>query len=170
MRAVNIRRAWSAALGLLFVMTAGSRAASARERLAVAIVAVGDAELGDNLTKAAISTLAERGDDELVGTRELRRRLADDPSAPDLETCVVDPACVARIAAAVGARRAVVGEVHRQDGGYLIQLALASSGTGAPENSAARAAPNSASGLVAIAARASATVRAAMIWVRISGR
>jgi len=148
MRAVNIRRAWSAALGLLFVMTAGSRAASARERLAVAIVAVGDAELGDNLTEAAISTLAELGDDELVGTRELRRRLADDPSAPDLETCVVDPACVARIAAAVGARRAVVGEVHRQDGGYLIQLALASSGTGAREAEWSRVVPDDVGSLV----------------------
>jgi hypothetical protein len=147
MRALNAGLARSAVLALLFVL-AGSRAASARERLAVAIVAADDAELGDNLTEAAISTLAERGDDELVGTRELRRRLADDPSAPELEICVVQPACVARIAAAVGARRAVVGEVHRQEAGYLIQLALASSGTGAREADWSRQVPGDVQSLV----------------------
>jgi len=133
MRAVNVRLAGSAALGLLFVMTAGSRAASARERLAVAIVAAGDAELGDNLTEAGISSLAERGDHELVGTRELRRRLADEPSAPALEACVVQPACLARVANAVGARRVVVGEVRKDDAGFVLQLALADTDTGARE-------------------------------------
>jgi hypothetical protein len=39
-----------------------------------------------------------------------------------------------------------------------------------PGDAAARAASNSASGLAAITARAPATVRAAMIWVRICGR
>jgi hypothetical protein len=141
----------SAALGLLFVM-AGARTASARDRLAVAIVAAGDPELGDNLTEAAISSLAERGDQELVGTRELRRRLADDPSAPDLETCVLQPPCLARVAAAVGARRAVVGDVHKDAAGLVLQLALAGTDTGAREAEWSRVVPDDAGSLVAAVA------------------
>ena len=84
-------------LALLCVM-AGSRAASARDRLAVVVVADGDEELGDSLTEVAISSLAERGDHELVGARELRVRLAELPAAPKLEACIVQPACLARLA------------------------------------------------------------------------
>jgi hypothetical protein len=46
---------------------------------------------------------------------------------------VVQPACLARVAAAVGARRAVVGEVHEDQAGFVLQLALAATDTGARE-------------------------------------
>ena len=110
---------------LAFVcVMAGSRAASARDRLAVVIVADGDEELADSLTEVAISSLAERGDHELVGARELRVRLSELPAAPKLDTCVVQPECLAGLGRAVGARRAVIGAVRKNGTDFAIELAL----------------------------------------------
>jgi len=116
-------------LALLCVM-AGSRAASARDRLAVVVVADGDEELGDSLTEVAISSLAERGDHELVGARELRVRLVELPAAPKLEVCVVQPACLEGLGSAVGARRAVLGAVRRNGTDFAIELALVDTDSG----------------------------------------
>jgi hypothetical protein len=110
-------------LGFLCVV-AGSRAASARDRLAVAVIADGDLELGDSLTEAAISSLAERGNHELVGARELRVRLVDVPDAPALEACIVQPACLAGLGSAVGARRAVIGAVRKNGTDVALELSL----------------------------------------------
>lgn len=126
-RAVFARGA--SVLALLCVM-AGSRAASARDRLAVVVVADGDEELGDSLTEVAISSLAERGDHELVGARELRVRLAELPAAPKLEACVVQPACLEGLGSAVGARRAVIGAVRRNGADFAVELALVDTDSG----------------------------------------
>ena len=116
-------------LAILCVM-AGSRAASARDRLAVVIVADGDEELADSLTEVAISSLAERGDHELVGARELRVKLSELRSAPKLDTCVVQPACLARLGRAVGARRAVIGAVRKNGTDSTLELALVDTDSG----------------------------------------
>jgi hypothetical protein len=119
-------------LAFLLVM-AGSRAASARDRLAVVVVAEGDEELGDSLTEVAISSLAERRDHELVGARELRVRLLELPAAPKLEACIVQPACLASLASAVGARRAVIGAVRRNGREFALELALVDTDSGAKD-------------------------------------
>jgi len=132
MRELSVRFTAVAVVGLLSVIM-GTRTAAARERLAVIVVAGGDPDLGDNLTEAAISSLAERGEHELVGARELRSRLVEVPSAPPLEDCVVQPTCVARLAAAVDARRALTGVVRQEGAGYAMQLALVNTATGVQE-------------------------------------
>jgi hypothetical protein len=116
-------------LAFLCVM-AGARAASARDRLAVVVVADGDEELGDSLTEVAISSLAERGDHELVGARELRVRLSELPAAPKLDTCVVQRECLAGLGRAVGARRAVIGAVRKNGTDFALELALVDTGSG----------------------------------------
>jgi hypothetical protein len=127
MRVVSARFG-AVAIGVLLAVTAATRVAAARERLAVVVVAEGDADLGDNLTEAAISSLAERGQHELVGARELRGRLAGVASAsapaPELEVCVVQPTCLARLAAAVDARRVLVGAVRRAGAGFAMRLSV----------------------------------------------
>lgn len=115
---------------VLVCAMAASRAASARDRLAVVVVADGDEELGDNLTEVAISSLAERGDHELVGARELRVRLSELRAAPTLDTCVVQPECLAGLGRAVGARRAVIGAVRRNGANFALELALVDTGSG----------------------------------------
>ena len=129
MRDLSARFAAVAVVALLSVIT-GTRAAAARDRLAVIIVAEGDLDLGDSLTEVAISSLAERGEHELVGARELRGRLVEVPSAPTLEACVVQPTCLARLAAAADARRALMGVVRRDGAGFAMQLALVNTATG----------------------------------------
>jgi hypothetical protein len=120
-----------AAVVLLFEAT-GSEAA-ARDRLAVVIVADADPNLGENLTEAALSSVAEREDHVLIGARELRGRLVEVPSAPELGSCVWRPDCLSRLCAVVGARRALIGSVRRVEDGILIQLALADAHSGKAE-------------------------------------
>jgi hypothetical protein len=134
-------------LALLCVMAA-SRAAAARDRLAVIVVAEGDPDLGDNLTEAAISSLAERGGHELVGARELRGRLIEIPAAPALETCVFQPTCLARLAAAVDAGRAVTGAVRADEAGLTMRLALVNTATGVRDAEWSRTVSNDVGALV----------------------
>jgi hypothetical protein len=132
MRNLSVRASFAkgaSMLALLCVM-AGSRAASARDRLAVVVVADGDEELGDSLTEVAISSLAERGDHELVGARELRVRLVELPAAPKLEVCIVQRACLEGLGSAVGARRAIIGAVRRNGTNFAIELALVDTESG----------------------------------------
>jgi hypothetical protein len=118
---------------VVLAVLCASRVAAARDRLAVVVAAADDPDLGDNLTEAAIGSLADRGENELVGGRELRTRLREDPEAPTLEACVARPACLARLGAAAGARRAVIGTVRRDENGYALELALVSTDTGAQQ-------------------------------------
>ena len=129
MHALSARFAAVAVVALLSVIT-GTRAVSARDRLAVIVVADGDPDLGDSLTEAAIASLAEQGEHELVGARELRGRLAGIPSAPALEVCVFQPTCLARLATAADARHALTGSVRRDGAGFAMQLALVNTATG----------------------------------------
>jgi len=98
--------------------------ASARERLAVLVVAEQAPELADDLTELVIANLAERRDRELVGMRELSGRLGDILPEQGLGACIETPACLARLGDAAGAAEAVIAKVSRQGDGYLLDLAL----------------------------------------------
>jgi hypothetical protein len=105
-------------------LLAAARPASARERLAVLVVAEQEPALADDLTEVVIADLAEHGDRELVGMRELRSRLGDVLPAAGLGACVDDPDCLARLGAAAAATLAVIAKVTARDGGYHLELAL----------------------------------------------
>jgi len=109
-------------------------AAMAAERVAVLIVVDdgddGDAAIGEALTEVAIARLAEAGDRELVGTREILDRMSRLLTGPELGACLLQPACLAEIGAAAGARRALVGIVHRQGATGSVHLRLIDVRTG----------------------------------------
>ena len=108
----------------LACLLAAARPASARERLAVLVVAEQAPELADDVTELVIADLAERGDRELVGMRELRGRLGDILPEQGLGACVDAPACLARLGAAAGAAEAVIAKVSPQGDGYRLDLTL----------------------------------------------
>jgi TolB-like protein len=116
-----------------------SSSAMARERLVVMVAAAGDAaELGDDLTEVMISRLAESTDRELVGGRDLRRRLSALVADRDLAACLADTACVARIANAVGGQYAVTGIVTAAGETRRFDATLVDVRTGIVEARAAR--------------------------------
>jgi hypothetical protein len=135
---------------LLAVLTicATPRRASARERLAVLVVAEGDPGLSDRLTEVAISGLAERRDRDLVGLRELRRRLAGVVPDDDYAACLARAACVAEVGAAAGAQQVVIGTGRRHEGQFTLDLALADTQTGAILARASRTAAADAAALI----------------------
>jgi hypothetical protein len=103
-----------------------STPAFGRERIAVLILPVneGDRALADNLTEVAISKLAEISEFDLVGTRDLRRRLTQTGSGELPIDCLHEVACLARIGIAVGVRRLVSGSVRPDGTRYLVALAI----------------------------------------------
>jgi hypothetical protein len=106
------------------LLSALTTPATARERLAVLIVADGDPGLGDDLTEVAIAALAEHRDRELVGTSELRARLTGILPEEGLGACLDRAECLARVGATAGAARAVIGRVQPSGGGHQISLSL----------------------------------------------
>jgi hypothetical protein len=103
---------------------APARSAAARDRMAVLIACRADQRLGDNLTEVAIAQAAEATGDELVGTRELRQRLAQMGKSADLAACAEDLGCVAEVARAMRAARVVVGTVSLSPERSQVRLAL----------------------------------------------
>jgi hypothetical protein len=135
---MTARAAWilSAAVALM----AESRAL-ARERIAVLIFPVQghDTALADNLGEVAIARLAEMSAYEIVGTRELRRRLAL-AGAGDLPLdCMNQPACLARVGVMVGVRRLISGQVRSEGPRFLVALAISDIETGKVERNFFRA-------------------------------
>jgi hypothetical protein len=98
---------------IVLAVVARSGAATGRERLGVLISVDGDRLLADNLTEVAIARLAEKRRYELVGARELERRLSQAGHREDWGTCLARPACVSRVCAIAEMQRAVVGSVRR---------------------------------------------------------
>jgi hypothetical protein len=139
MRGLTARVRWATLSGLCVLGAAGT--ASARERLAVLVIADQAPELADDLTEVVIADLAEHRDRELVGMRELRTRLADVLPAGGLAACVDDAACLARLGAAAGAAEAVIAKVSARSDGYQLALVLADLGTGKGEAQAEAAVP-----------------------------
>jgi hypothetical protein len=147
---MRVRRARAPLAALVLLAAAGAaRPAVARERLAVLIAVAGDRALADDLTEVAISIVAERSDRELVGTRELRGRLAGVVPDGGLADCVARPACLAQVGAVAGADQAVIGTLRRDGGAYALTLSLTDMRTGESAAHHARAAPTDLPGLVA---------------------
>lgn len=125
-----------------FAATAlGIRPAWARERIAVLILPFAEADrtLADNLTELVIARVAERADYELVGTRELRRRLALNGNVDFPVACFDDVACRGRIGTLAGVRRLVSGSVRPEATGFLLALSLNDLQSGKVERSFFRA-------------------------------
>lgn len=116
------------------VFLAATRAAAASDRLAVLVVVAGDPDLSDNLTEVAISRLAQRRDSLLVGLREVRDSLADILADPGIGACVEQPPCLARLGAATRAESALIGDVRRETGQFVVRLSLVNTRTGARES------------------------------------
>jgi len=134
---------------VLLAMVTAPRTAAARDRLAVVVVAEGEPELGDNLTEVALSSLARRGDHELVGGRELRARRVDIPVGPKLEACIAQPACLEHLGAASGAVRFVIGNIRRDDAGFTVEVALVETATGVKIAESTRIVPMNVPSLIA---------------------
>src|SRR4051812_15774052 len=113
-----------AVIAAALLLPAATTPAMARERLAVLMVAEAEPALADDLTEVAIAALAERRDRELVGTRELRGRLAGVSPEGGLGACLDRPDCLARVGAAANADRAVIGRVRASGDGHQLDLAL----------------------------------------------
>lgn len=113
-------------IALPLVIDSVEARAGTRERIAVLILPVADSDrsLADNLTEVAIAQLAEGSDYDLVGTRELRRRMALAGAADLPIDCFNDNACTGRVGVIAGVRRLVSGSVRRDGGGFLLALAL----------------------------------------------
>ena len=103
-----------------------ARSAAARERLAVFIAVEREPALSENLAEVTIAKLAESGEFELVGSRELESIARDVPSAhkEGLAACVELPACLGEVGRRAGAKRAVIGKVTRGDAAYDLELSL----------------------------------------------
>ncbi|HEY5958039.1 MAG TPA: hypothetical protein VIV60_15860, partial [Polyangiaceae bacterium] len=100
-------------------------AASARERLAVAIVANLDPTLSDSLTEVAIARLAELERRELVGLNELEANLPQGEAKThrDLLTCLSDDDCLRQLAFMSGVEQFVIGQVERDEpNGYVLEI------------------------------------------------
>jgi hypothetical protein len=102
---------------------------AAPDRLAVLTTADDDA-LADNLAEVAISHLAKRRGWELVGARELRRRLPEALSSESLRACLARPVCLTTIGRVANAGRAVIGDVRRDGDGWRIELSITDLRTG----------------------------------------
>ena len=83
-----------------------------------------DRALADNLTEVALARVAELSDYELVGTRELRHRLALSGGADLPVDCFNDVGCLGRIGTMAGVRRLVSGSVRPEATGFLLALSL----------------------------------------------
>jgi hypothetical protein len=105
---------------------APAAAAHAGERLGVLILPVqqGDTALADSVTEVAISRLAETTDHELVGVRELRRRLSVAGGAELPLDCAIQTACLARVGVILGVRRLVSGSVRPDKTGFTLSVAM----------------------------------------------
>jgi hypothetical protein len=120
-------------MALFVALSVGiARPAAANQRMAVLIWADGDPELGDNLNELVISTLAKTSKRELVGLREIRKRLHESErfARGGLAACVEDRPCLAWVGDVAGANSAVVGLVRRSDEKFSIELALVDLKTG----------------------------------------
>jgi len=115
------------------VFLAATRAAAAGDRLAVLVVVEGDPELSDNLTEVALSKLAQRRDSLLVGLREVRDSLADILDKPGLGACAEQPPCLARLRAATRAESALIGDIRRETGQFVVRLSLVNTRTAVRE-------------------------------------
>jgi len=113
-----------AALLASVIALGGSAAAEGRERLAVLMVVEDDPALADSLTDVAIAVLAERRDRELIGTGELRARLAGIVSADGLGPCLERADCLSQVGLASGAALAVVGDLRRDSDEWTLRLSL----------------------------------------------
>jgi hypothetical protein len=113
-------------IALLFACLGYVAPAQARERLAVAMIAEGNATLSDNLVEVAIAKLAEGGDWDLVGLPELRARVSDIPTVKrdGLAKCLGESACLAEIGVLANARQLVLGRARAADGGFTFELSL----------------------------------------------
>jgi hypothetical protein len=109
------------------------------DRLAVLIVAERGvtSALADNLTEVAISRIAEHRPDRLVGSAELRHRMAIQGDEQAI-ACLRNDSCVKRMAAALGVRRVVSGSIRREKESagerYLVNLVLTDVERGAVES------------------------------------
>ena len=124
-RAAPVGRAVARIMAFALAVGAPSLAL-ARERIAVLIVPGhdGDRALTDNLTEVAISRLAEISDFDLMGTRELRRRLASTGSGELPIDCLNDAPCLDHVGLTIGVRRLLSGSVRPEGSRFLVALAI----------------------------------------------
>jgi hypothetical protein len=110
----------------LAVSAADARVEATREKIAVLILpfAEDDRGLADNLTEVAIARLAVGADFDLVGTRDLRRKLELGGAADLPLDCLNQNACIGRVGILAGVHRLVSGSVRRDGTGFLLALAL----------------------------------------------
>jgi hypothetical protein len=122
-----------AGLVALMVALAAARAAAASDRLAVLVVVEGDPDLSDNLTEVAISRLAKRRDNLLVGLREVRDSIADILAEPGIGACAEQPPCLVRLGDATRADSALLGDVRREADQFVVRLSLMNTRTAVRE-------------------------------------
>jgi hypothetical protein len=125
MQGAALKKLASAVLAVLAVL-AVSRSAAARERLAVFIAVEREPALSENLAEVTIAKLAESGEFELVGSRELESIARSVPSVQKggLAACVALPACLGEVGRRAGAERAMIGKVTRGYAEYDLELSL----------------------------------------------
>jgi hypothetical protein len=123
----------TAGLVALMVALAATRAAAASDRLAVLVVVEGDPDLSDNLTEVAISRLAKRRDNLLVGLREVRDSIADILAEPGIGACAEQPPCLVRLGDATRADSALLGDVRREADQFVVRLSLMNTRTAVRE-------------------------------------
>lgn len=116
-------------------------AAQARERIAVLVLPAGEAEaaLADNLTEIVIARLAQDPDRELIGTPELRARVARSGGDPLPRNCADKTTCLGRIGVMTGARRLLAGNVRSEGARVVVTLTLTDLASGKAEGSLFRA-------------------------------
>lgn len=138
--------------GLLAGVFAGffatSSEAAVPDRLAV-LMFTDDPSLADNLVEVAISHLSKRGDQELVGERELRGRLAPILPAGGLAACVAAPTCLASLGDVAHVERVVIGNVRRSGDTLVVDLALVNTRTGETEGRSSATVPADEARLIA---------------------
>jgi hypothetical protein len=142
-------RLLASALFALFALFATT--AAARERLAVYVAVEGDPALAENLAEVTIAKLAESGEFELVGPRELTTGSRDVPTVRNegLAVCVELPACLAEVGVRARTPRAVVGRLRRDSSSYELEFALLRTDTFATEQKSCAVVPGDLGTLIA---------------------
>jgi hypothetical protein len=110
-------------LAVALVLVAGG--AAPVESIGVIIVPTPgtDVALADNLNEVAMARIAETPGRTLVGTPELRARLAAERTI-ELAACIEQPACLSRVGVSLGVGRLVTGVVRREGGRFFLSLTL----------------------------------------------
>lgn len=80
--------------------------------------------LAENLTEVALSRLAELSDYELVGTRELVKRLSLVGGGDLPPGCLTETGCLSRVAMMAGARRLLTGNVRSEGTRFLLTMEI----------------------------------------------